>query len=191
MRHSSVGIISLIGTMVLSVGLVVMAVNAGAAPPAKGESSATPTQNWDTVLPADQRFTVLPAFNNEAVRDNETGLVWQRSPSGNSGPWFSSKVECFRDTVTGQRRGWRMPSIEELSSLLAVTSQNPTLPSGHPFVGVESGAFYWSATRRADGVLEVWAVQFSNSTSHQVYFADILSIGGRTWCVRGGSGSHE
>lgn len=185
-------IIILVGTMVLSANLVVMAARVGAAPPNKGESSGTTTQNWDTVLPADQRFTVLSAFNNEAVRDNETGLVWQRSPSDQSTAWIWSKVHCFRNTITGQKRGWRVPSIEELTSLLAVSSQDPTLPIGHPFMGVQPGAFYWSSTRRTDGEPEVWAVQFSNSpsTGYQVHFANILSAG-LTWCVRGGSGSHE
>ena len=71
-----VSIVTLVGVMVL------MTDRAGAAPPNKPSGpSSTATQNWDTVLPAEQRFTVLAGFNNEAVRDNETGLVWERSPS--------------------------------------------------------------------------------------------------------------
>jgi hypothetical protein len=38
--------------------------------------------NWDKNLPSASRFTILHDFNNEAVRDNETGLVWERSPIG-------------------------------------------------------------------------------------------------------------
>ena len=32
------------------------------------------TESWDKNLPSASRFTILPKFNNEAVRDNNTGL---------------------------------------------------------------------------------------------------------------------
>jgi hypothetical protein len=71
-RASRVGMVTLFGVLVLSIGLVrlvFMAGSAGAASPTKGGSGSTPTKNWDTLLPADQRFTVLATFNNEAVQD--------------------------------------------------------------------------------------------------------------------------
>ena len=47
---------------------------------AKPESSPTDltgvTQNWDKTLPNESQFTTLDDFNNQAVRDNETGIVW-------------------------------------------------------------------------------------------------------------------
>ncbi|TMQ31751.1 MAG: hypothetical protein E6K65_00240 [Nitrospirae bacterium] len=91
MRHrwgSRVGIVTLFGVLVLSVGLVrlvFMAGSAGAAPPVKEDALAGVTQNWDKVLPAAQRFTVLAAFNNAAVRDNETGLMWEKSITAGQG----------------------------------------------------------------------------------------------------------
>jgi hypothetical protein len=39
----------------------------------KENALAGVTQNWDKNLPSASRFTVLPSFNNEAVRDNNTG----------------------------------------------------------------------------------------------------------------------
>jgi hypothetical protein len=41
--------------------------------------SGLPT-NWDKALPAAQRFVLLAPFNNDAVRDDNTGLVWEKSP---------------------------------------------------------------------------------------------------------------
>jgi hypothetical protein len=40
---------------------------------------------------------------------------------------------------------WRLPNANELHSLIDLTQSNPALPSGHPFAGVLSQA-YWSST---------------------------------------------
>jgi hypothetical protein len=53
-----------------------------AAPPVKDNSDAG---IWDKVLPASQRVTVLDSFNGQAVRDNETGLVWEKALTGGNG----------------------------------------------------------------------------------------------------------
>jgi hypothetical protein len=41
--------------------------------------------------------------------------------------------------------GWRLPTIEELASLVVRTQTNPSLPSGHPFLNAEPYG-YWSTT---------------------------------------------
>ncbi|HEV8325898.1 MAG TPA: hypothetical protein VGQ08_00315 [Nitrospiraceae bacterium] len=70
--------------------------SAAAAPPGKGSTTdlSGVIQNWDKVLPADQRFTLLAAFNNEAVRDNETGLVLEKSPATTTHIWGNARGEC-------------------------------------------------------------------------------------------------
>jgi hypothetical protein len=40
------------------------------------------TQNWDKNLPSASRFTVLANFGGAAVRDNNTGLVWEQAADG-------------------------------------------------------------------------------------------------------------
>src|SRR4051794_24633426 len=52
------------------------------------------TLRWDTVQPAATRFVVLPAFNNDAVLDKNTGLVWEKSPSTTPGSWFTARSTC-------------------------------------------------------------------------------------------------
>ena len=65
------------------------------------------TQNWDKKLPNAARFTILTEFDSEAVRDNETGLVWERSLAGGAEiNWASASYTCINKSVAG-RKAWR------------------------------------------------------------------------------------
>src|SRR5262245_54159931 len=86
--------------------------------------------SWDQQIPATQRFIVLSNWNNEAVLDRETGLVWERSP-GATANWQDALALCHTERHAGNRLGWRVPAVEELGSLIDRT-QNPPLPVGHP-----------------------------------------------------------
>ena len=134
-------------------------------------------------------------LNGEAVRDNETGLVWQQSPATTTYLWADARDACTFQT-TGNRYGWRLPSVAELTSLLAPLQPgpapgqaSPALPSGHPFSNVAS--FYWSATTVADDTTAggaAWAVDFN--------FPDVgkaakLAAHFKAWCVRGGMNEHK
>lgn len=82
--------------------------------------------NWDHNFPSTSRFTILSEFNNEAVLDNNTGLVWERTPDNSSLNWASA-ISFGVGKAVGGTRGWRLPSIVELVSLI-----DPSLPA--PFV---------------------------------------------------------
>ena len=97
------------------------------------------TQNWDKVIIAG-RFSVLADFNNLAVRDNETGLVWEKSPSlSPAADWVQAAGNCVNKSIAN-RKGWRLPSVAELGSLIDISQSNPTLPAGHPFTNVQADA---------------------------------------------------
>ena len=79
---------------------------------------------WDQVI-TNNRFRVLSDFNAAAVLDRETGLVWEQSPDGViQQTWFNAQSECNRKSVGG-RRGWRLPTIQELAGLV-----DPNNPGG-------------------------------------------------------------
>jgi hypothetical protein len=86
------------------------------------------TQNRDIALPATQRFVILPAFSNDAVLDKETDLVWEKSPQTTSARWTEARRMCSEKNVGGQK-GWRLPSLEELQSLVD-PSVAPDCPVG-------------------------------------------------------------
>ncbi len=146
---------------------------------ANGPYYAPPS--WDQTLPSSTRFIVLSNFNNEAVLDRTTGLVWERSPATTHAAWVTIRFNCANKVVGGQK-GWRLPSFPELASLVDPSVTNPSLPVGHPFINVLS-AFYTSATTDADTPTNVWIVLFGSGS---VISSNKTDGGLIAWCVRGG-----
>src|SRR6184192_2356689 len=108
-------------------GLALLVPGGGPAPAASPTLEAIQglPQDWDKTLPANDpggacpstssRFTCV--MGNAAVRDNETGLVWERSPETTLNTWSVARFTCAKKAVGG-RKGWRLPSFAELSSLM-------------------------------------------------------------------------
>ena len=140
------------------------------------------TLRWDQVLPAAQRFVILPAFNSDAVLDKETGLIWEKSPATTAGNSSNARSTCANKAVGG-RKGWRLPSMPELASLVdpSVASPGPTLPQGHPFLNIQPSN-YWSASAHVENPTLTWGVGFGNGSVLGVS----KSFDNRVWCVRGG-----
>ena len=200
------GILCLLETIIFA-GLLLAVTDSHAQTASSGPYYATPS--WDQKLQCDTqstcpRFVVLSNWNNAAVLDRETGLVWERSPLApcvSSPPlfvcstaedgrrnWSQARGHCIRGVTAGNRGGWRLPTTQELRSLIDYDPSNtssPRLPPGHPFIGVQRDV-YWSATTDPDpgagGVVD--AVDFGNPPT-------ITGAGTATlqfvWCVRGGN----
>ena len=141
------------------------------------------SQNRGKALAAAQRFVVLPDFNSDAVLDKETGLVWEKSPQATIAKWSAARRICNEKSVGG-RKGWRLPSMPELRSLVdpSVAPPGPTLPQGHPFLAVQS-AVYWSETRVGDNPSGAWAIHFGLGGG--AVFIN-WAHGVQVWCVHGG-----
>lgn len=148
------------------------------------------TLRWDQKLPVKQRFVVLAAFNNQAVLDQETGLVWEKSPQAESDTWANVCFRCLNNAVGG-RRGWRLPSVVELTTLLdpsvaPVPTGGLLLPAGHPFTSVQS-ANYWSATTTADDPTRAWFVFFEDGHTGSFPKTRVQ----HAWYVRGGMNADQ
>jgi hypothetical protein len=145
--------------------------------------------SWDRRI-ENARFQVLREFNDEAVLDRETGLVWERQPSPQTFAWSNARLFCAQKAVGG-RGGWRLPAFYELASLVdPAVHSGPQLPPGHPFLQVQA-AHYWSDTQFANeqGFVLVVYFQFVSATAGQIGVGDANASGSDkyAWAVRGGS----
>ena len=144
------------------------------------------TPSWDQTLPCTTtancpRFVLV--MGGDAVLDRETGLVWEKTPVTDTEVGTTAMAFC-RTHLVGGRRGWRLPSFEELTSLLDPTQSAPALPAGHPFVGIGAFDFFWTSTQAEGTPGDAYQVLISNGIATTIA-SETASI--RYWCVRGGS----
>jgi len=174
-----------------------------------------PTPSWDQSLTCTAvrcpRFVLLSNFSGPicdpviflcvpgpvAVLDRDTGLVWERSPDGTKRNRRLAAAACH-DKVIGGRKGWRLPTISELASLVDPSRSGPALAEGHPFLNVRVGpgvfqVHYWSSSAFPEeaGLLgppfpvtfdtEVMDMQDGSVKNAHSTVSALLS-----WCVRGG-----
>lgn len=141
--------------------------------PSWGKKITDTSKRFETVL------------DGAAVLDKETGLVWEKAPGTTRRTW-SDAIKFAYNSDVGGRGGWRLPTIEELRSLIDPTqSSPPPLPIGHPFTNVQSNV-YWSSNTDAGDSSRAWLMSLSVS----VYNAGTAPKDGDAfvWYVRGGHG---
>jgi len=92
----------------------------------------------------DPRFIV----RQEAVHDRLTGLFWLKNADVSPGTmsWEESLhyIKRLDLPLLGKSTRWRLPTINELESLVDCARHTPALPGGHPFENVSD--VYWSST---------------------------------------------
>lgn len=135
---------------------------------------------WDRVLSSPGRFS--PALKGAAVLDRETGLVWEKAPDTATLGWLNAPFVCYGRNAGG-RKGWRLPAVEELMSLVDPNAAGPALPAGHPFTGVQADV-YWTATTIAGIGGEAYGVSLADGTLVE----QTKGSQSHYWCVRGGAG---
>jgi hypothetical protein len=96
------------------------------------------------------------------VTDNLTGLMWAKNAnladgkmSWNDAIDYSYNLGLGSEGCGTTYTGWRLPNIKELQSLIdfgheLINNNDVKLPTGHPFVNVELGPYYWSSTSNSN-----------------------------------------
>jgi len=129
--------------------------------------------------------------NNGTVTDNLTGLIWMKNANAFSGRTWTQAMSDANSLKSGdagltdgsKAGDWRLPNIRELHSLVDYGHVGVALPAGHPFIGVDWQAPYWSSTsENSDLPGLAWWVGFDlgnvqSQDKSNTYHA---------WCVRGG-----
>jgi hypothetical protein len=123
---------------------------------------------------------------DDVVLDKETGLVWERVHEKITMDWVTAIRNSFQ-LILGGRAGWRLPTVEEVASLMDVTTVDH-LPSGHPFVyeGGNPGVI-WTSTTDHLYVGRAWVVNFSYVLPPSIS-AGLKTNYAYMWAVRGGQG---
>jgi hypothetical protein len=132
---------------------------------------------YDPGTPADEA--------DDLVLDKEPGLIWTRDADFGDETHWQGAINTCRTDGPGYRMGWRLPSVEELSSLLDPSRRYPSLPKDHPFINVVEISFYWSSTTYESNSGLAWIVRFiDNRVTTGNKNVDSYCV----WPVRGGNG---
>ena len=79
------------------------------------------------------------------VVDNLTGLIWHpQSLLGSNQATRDEALAAVQDLAEQSGQPWRLPTINELESMVDASSHSPALPEEHPFKNVQEA--YWSST---------------------------------------------
>ena len=128
-----------------------------------------------SVSPPSGRFAVVS--DGAAVKDAQTGVIWEQSPDLFYGAWIEAIAHCEAKQLGGQT-GWRLPSIKELSTLIDSSQKDPALPAGHPFGNIKSSIFWSSTPSETDDIVAWHASFFSGEV-----VTDQKSQTRRAWCM--------
>jgi len=155
----------------------------GAAPGSTMKTLDQIPPTWSHKIQCDG--TACPRFelvlDGNAVLDKETGLVWEKSVSETERNWVSACQHCYNLSLS-YRKGWRLPTVEELASLLDMQQFSPSLPIGHPFENVQLD-YYWTSTTYTE-TDKAWIVHMDNGFANGGSKTNTEDV----WCVRGGDG---
>jgi len=101
------------------------------------------------------------------VLDKLTGLHWLQDADAGSGtmnwPETLQYVKNIDQALPEGTKRWRLPTINELESLVDSSRHTPALPAGHPFANVRD--VYWSATSSFFAPDWAWALYLNKGAT--------------------------
>ena len=125
-----------------------------------------------------QKIKELEALLEEpqnAYLDTKTGLMWQGETQEEM--TWDDAMEYAEDLSEGGYDDWRLPTIEELTTLIDYTQ---TLPATN-IPNIRS-SYYWSSTTSASSTSNAWGVYFYYGNVNGYVKSDSLYVR----CVRSG-----
>jgi len=154
-------------------------------PPPPDKSKTLPANDGGPDGCNSSRFKCV--MGGEAVLDKQTGLTWARNLTIADGPKpWQEAVKFCQDLEIGNRKGWRLPTKEELITILDTSQSNPALPDGYPFENYRdlhtADSAYWTGTTDEGNSNNAYNIFLSAGAVND----ELKLFDGRIWPVLGG-----
>jgi hypothetical protein len=95
--------------------------------------------------------------SSNTVKDNYTGLIWQKSNNGQKYNWNDAKSYCSSLSLDGITN-WRLPTQKELYYLADRNRYKPAIDDNYFSIKIDD--WYWSATTDKSDTSGAWIVDF-------------------------------
>ena len=116
--------------------------------------------------------------SNGTVYDTKTRLTWQQTISSISYTWADAKTYCAGVGSSLGGTGWRLPTTEQLKSIIDPSQASPSIDST-VFPSTPASPF-WSASSLANSPSGRWVVNFDNGYTYGSSITDRSNVR----CVR-------
>lgn len=124
----------------------------------------------EQAIPKPSHWTVYP----QTVVDNETGLIWQRTPASGWGTLAECVLVC-QDLVLDGQSGFRVPNLRELLSMIDETATSYGVD--RTAFNVNSTGRFWTTTPLTDNSKRALLdVSYGGSTNAGVATEEVAGI---------------
>lgn len=107
------------------------------------------------------------------ITDNVTGLMWQKTDGGEMS--FDSAIPYCQKLTLGGFNDWRLPSAQELFSIISDDDSNPAIDS--TFFTKTRAEYWWSSEVQVGDSKKVWVVNAGGGIGpHPI--SETISAGG-------------
>lgn len=131
---------------------------------APSAEQGTPAESEKIVAPSNARFVDK---GDGTVLDKNTGLIWLKDANVSNLPLPNEGAKQYLQEMNSGKRpnfgysDWRLPTINEIETLVDKSRFYPALPIGHPFTKAQNH-YYWSSSTGKDVVDYVWIMDVAS-----------------------------
>ena len=111
--------------------------------------------------------TGMLSASSAVVKDTRNGIYWEDTPASakSSEDWKDARRRCERLQLDGMT-GWRLPTFEELLSIVDYAKSRPAVIAPFEYTAEES---YWSATPFSANFDRAWTIDFRTGETYYSY----------------------
>ena len=121
------------------------------------------TQSYTSTFGEDSDYSCNPHsytdLGNGVVKDNVTGLEWQKATAPGTYTWQQA-IDYCNNLSLGGKDDWRLPTIKELTTLVDSSIPYPGPTINTTFFPGTVASHYWSSTTFASNTSFAWYVLF-------------------------------